>query len=119
VAWGAFLSDFLARAQAELCRAAAEIAHLKVLLTAEGGRLQANLTGNAARPMMQGELARLSRHAALVVNARVRTSPEHLKAVIEDSLRRAAGGSIEVHVAEMTCSRPGRPKPVHRFDAVG
>ncbi len=116
--WKAFALDFMTRAQGEIKTIAGDIAHLKILLSAEGGQLQANLTSNAAPPMFKGDALAPSRSATLVVNARVRTSPEELQALVEKSLRAAAGDSIAVNIAEIASFRPGRPNPVHRFAAV-
>lgn len=116
--WKRFAADFMARCQVEIKKISGDIAHLKILLSAEGGQLQANLTGNAGQALVQGDELSPSRHATLVVNARVRTSPEELKTVVERCLLGAAGVDIRVNVAEMASFRPGRPNPVHRFDAV-
>ncbi|MBI5725807.1 MAG: hypothetical protein HZA50_17740 [Planctomycetes bacterium] len=51
--WKAFAMEFLAQSQAEIRRTGGEIAHFKILLTAAGVKLQANLTSNSAEPMVQ------------------------------------------------------------------
>jgi G3E family GTPase len=116
--WRAFAVDFMARAQSELARIAGDIAHLKILLIAEGGRLQANLTSSAGQPVIRGDISLPSQYATLVVNARVRTSPEQLKATIEECLRQAAAANITVNTAEISSFRPGKPTPIHRFGSV-
>ena len=118
VDWKEFALDFLARTQAELGRVSGDIAHLKVLLIAEGGRLQASLTSSAGTPVMQGGLRAPSRDATLVVNARVRISPEQLKTVVEGCLQQAAAKTVAVNTSEISSFRPGRPVPVHRFSTV-
>ena len=118
VDWNAVALAFVQRVQTESRRLDGQIAHVKILLTAQGGRLQINLTGNGGKPMVQGALPSPSTHATLVINARVQMSPEQLQAVVEDSLAEMAGNSIAVKVAEISSFRPGRPQPVHRLDCV-
>ncbi|MEI7836095.1 MAG: GTP-binding protein [Planctomycetota bacterium] len=113
--WNDFAAAFMQQAQQRLLAAGADIAHVKALLVSDGGRLLMNLTSNTAPLACQGGLVHPSRTTRLIVNARVRTSPETLRGVIEDSLRSAAGDSIASTVTELTSFRPGRPEPVHRF----
>ena len=128
--WRAFCLRFLRRMQDEFRSTSAEIAHLKLLLTAGGEKLQANLTGTGAEPSVQhtpraaNDAARPmdalpvpSGEAAMIVNARVRTGPEELRSVVERCLR-AAGEGIAVEVTEISSFSPARPKPVHRFGKV-
>ncbi|MCY2931135.1 MAG: cobalamin biosynthesis protein P47K [Planctomycetota bacterium] len=117
--WKLFASTFMAAAQTALAGLGADIAHLKILLISEGGRLLMNLTSSAGVPSVQGGLLTPTRRAALVVNARVRTSPEQLQSTVESALRRAAGASITLNLAELTSFRPGRPEPLHRYDPSG
>jgi Ni2+-binding GTPase involved in maturation of urease and hydrogenase len=116
--WKAMALSFLDKLQLQLKQKGNEIAHLKMLVTTPGGRLQANVTSSSAEPMVQGDLPAPSMHATLVVNARVRTSPEELKRAVENCLAQAAGGEITVNIAEISSLRPGRPVPVHRFGEV-
>ncbi|MEI7837350.1 MAG: GTP-binding protein [Planctomycetota bacterium] len=117
--WKPFATAFMSAAQSALGALSADIAHLKILLISEGGRLLMNLTTSAGEPSLQGGLLAPTRHATLVVNARVRTSPEQLRSVIESALRQAAGSSITLNLAELTSFRPGRPEPLHRYDSSG
>jgi G3E family GTPase len=116
--WNDFAGKLLRMAQAEIKSQKGDIAHLKVLVTAEGGHIQGNVVGNSAPPATQGSISKPSRHATVIVNARVRISKELLRKVIEDSLRAAAGESATVNIAELTSFYPGRPRPVHRFGQV-
>ena len=109
---------FLGSLQSRLRQEAAEIAHLKILVTAQDGRLQANLTSSAGEAIVQGDLGAASLHATMVINARVRTTPQQLRAAVEACLAQAAGAAVAVNVAELSSLQPGRPQPVHRFGEV-
>jgi Ni2+-binding GTPase involved in maturation of urease and hydrogenase len=116
--WSTIASDFLRRLQAAVRERSAEMAHVKLLLTAEGGALRASLTDNDSPPVVQGAISTPSRFATLLVNARVRTGPKELKTMVEACLRAAAGDRCTVAFAELTSLRPGRPEPVHRYSSV-
>jgi G3E family GTPase len=116
--WKAYCLRFLRLAKKEFRSCSAEIAHLKILLTAAAGRIQGNLTSNDGEPAVQGRLTDKTHEAQLIVNARVRIEPDRLKATIEKCLRQAAGKSIHVDAKEMACFSPARPQPVHRFGEV-
>lgn len=116
--WNTFGVKFLKQSQAEIERIGGEIAHFKILLTAAGGRLQANLTSNAQQPAIKDNLKSPSTYATLIVNARVRMGPDELKEVVKNCLARAAENGVTVNIAEISSFRPGRPQPAHRFDQV-
>ncbi len=116
--WNTFAKAFLACAQAELSKASGDIAHLKIMLIAAGGRVQANVTGNAAQPLIQGDTLAPSTHATLVINARVRMDPDQLKSAIQTALATAASDSITTNIAELASLSPGTPRPVYRFSEV-
>jgi G3E family GTPase len=116
--WKALALRFLKNLQTGLERQAGEVAHLKLFLAAPAGRLQVNVTSSAGEPLVQGDLAAASTHATLVINARVRISPEQLRAAVEASLAQAAGPTVTVNVAEISSFRPGRPQPVHRYGQI-
>jgi len=113
--WRAFCLDFLARAQAETRARSAEIAHLKLLLSAGEGSIVANATGSGVPPFVQGAIAGSPEDAELLVNARVRLAPQELRETIEGCLRAAAGRGIAVSLGEVRSFAPARPRPTHRF----
>jgi G3E family GTPase len=117
VRWQVFGADLLERFRTRLAASLAEIAHLKILIEAQGGKLKMGLTGSGGEPSVEGSTP-TSPHAVLVVNARVRTSPEELKAIVERCIQDAAGKIISAQVVEISSFRPGRPNPEHRFDTV-
>ena len=116
--WRSFVAAFLAAAQAELARTNGDVAHLKMLLSATGGTVQANLVRSGGAASVQGNGLPPSLAAVMVVNARVQISPDALRSAIEQALRQAcAGRNISFAIADLAALRPGRPTPVHRFAA--
>lgn len=115
--WKAFGASLMERMQTRFVAASAQIAHLKILLTTQGGKLKMSLTSNAGEPSAEGT-APPSLGATLVVNARVRANPEQLKATVERCIKEAAGKTLVADVVEITSFRPSRPNPQHRFDSV-
>jgi len=120
VEWGVFVKDLLEGVRADLRAAAAEIAHLKLYLTAaDSGHIVGNLTGNEAVPFLRGGIEAACLEVAILINARVHCRPDHLRAVIETRLLSLAGRyGIEAAITDMRSFFPGRPQPTHRYDAV-
>lgn len=117
IQWKAVGRDLMERMRSRLTAAGADIAHLKLLLTGSGGRLKMSLTSGVGEISCEGA-AQASTAASLIVNARVRIDPESLKAVVERCLQDAAAATFTAEVREITSFRPGRPKPVHRFNSI-
>ena len=116
--WHAFASALMRGLQARFAASGAQIAHLKILLRAQGEPLRMHLTSTGGGLLAIDGDPRPSKHATLLVNARVRIDPEGLQAAVTDCLRTAAGKTISLAVAELTSFRPGRPNPVHRDNKV-
>jgi G3E family GTPase len=115
--WNEFARGLFGGLHQAFRAASAEVAHLKMSLTAGGGRFQANLTGTAREPGYRTDGAPVGKTAVLIVNARVAIEPERLRGVVEDALRAPPPG-FRIRVSSMACFRPGRPQPVHRFRTV-
>lgn len=116
--WKAFSTDFLRTLQRDLQSQAAEIAHVKLLVTASDTRLAANLTRSDSEVTVTGIAEGDSREAAMIVNARVQTSPDALRSAVERAMTTAAGAGIRATVTDIQCLSPGRPQPTHRYAAV-
>ena len=112
--WKAFGADLMGRMQTRLVAASARIAHLKILLTSQGGKLKMSLTSNAGEPSVEGAASSCDR-ATLVVNARVQADPKELKAIVERCLKESGGNTLSADIVEIISFRPNRPNPVHRF----
>lgn len=118
ICWSEFARDLIGRMQATLQYRQAEIAHLKLLLTAESGAVVANVTSLTEEPSLRGEIAGTPVEAALVVNARVHSDPEALRQVVEEALAAACGLTVTYQVDSMQNFSPAYPTPVHRYESV-
>lgn len=90
----------------------AEIGHLKFVLTSSGKAMWANVTHLAAEPSLGGEPLAQAGGGTLIVNARVRISPEELESVVRGRLE-ATAGEMELHaeVLNLQCFSPAYPQP--------
>jgi len=113
--WRALCLDLMGRMRRELAAQKAEIAHLKLLLTAGPNRLVANLTATDGEPYADGSIEGRPERASLLINARVQTGPDALREVTERCLRAAAGDRVTVSVSSLQSFAPARPRPTHRF----
>jgi Ni2+-binding GTPase involved in maturation of urease and hydrogenase len=115
--WTAFCLEVLQAMRAEFRRVSAEVAHVKLYLTAGGGCVVANLTSSEGLPQIRGSLQGAHQEAVLLVNARVHVGPRQLRTVLERCLRSAAGGAVRVVVDDIQSFAPARPQPTHRFNS--
>ena len=118
VDWPAVSLRLLAHIQAAAQTHRAEIAHVKLALTAPGGQYVANLTSTDSAPVIHGAMDGAPRQVALVLNARVEMAPDTLQTIVEDALR-ALADQVSVHVETLRSLSPGRPTPTHRYARVG
>jgi G3E family GTPase len=116
--WRGFAADLLEAVRKALCAQSAEIAHLKLYLTARGGHLAGNLTGNEVPLSLRGGIDTAAREVSLLINARVHIHPAALQNTVESCMQAAAGSRIEVAITNMRSFFPGRPQPTHRYGAV-
>lgn len=93
----------------------AEVAHVKISLTAEETALVGNLTSTRGRPFLfvQGAEEHASKLAYLILNARVQIDPDPLKEAVEKSLA-SLGENLQVDVTKMECFSPDPPDPPMR-----
>jgi len=118
VDWSALAGEFLEAMRGELRARSAEIAHLKLYITAKGGHVAGNLTSNDGSLSVRGSLDDSVREAALLINARVHDHPDPLRATVERCLRQVTGDRIEATITNMRSFFPGRPEPTYRYQAV-
>jgi hypothetical protein len=112
--WAAFAGELLEAIREDLRTRSAEIAHLKLYLTATGSHVAGNLTSNAGPLSVRGEIPAATRETALLINARVHDQPDLLRATVESGLRRTAGDRVAVTMTNVRSFFPGRPEPIHR-----
>ncbi|MFO0980202.1 MAG: GTP-binding protein [Planctomycetota bacterium] len=117
----AIARELVERLRDGLTERGAEVAHLKVLLEADGRGAVANAIGAGTPVRISQQLAAPVRAATLTLNARVHMDPHQLRALADAALARVLGDHALAGVlGEATQLRPGRPVPTHRFaDADG
>ena len=115
VDWQAFALDLLEAIRGRLRDRSGEIAHLKLYLTTPGAHVAGNVTSNDSPASVRGQIDPARDAVALLVNARVHVQPDVLQAVVEESLRAAAGECIEATITNMRSFFPGRPEPTYRY----
>jgi hypothetical protein len=110
------VGPLLERLDAELTRAGAPIAHLKIFDRAPSGYIRAGICRNGDEPSVDGDLlASPARRHELVVNLRARALP----AVLEEAVARAVAElPATLRVIRQQCFQPSPPVPEHRFRTV-
>ncbi len=112
----AIVGPLLERLDAELTRAGAPIAHLKIFDRAPSGYIRAGICRNGDEPAIEGDLlASPARRHELVINLRARALP----AVLEQAVARATAElPPALRVLHLQAFQPSPPVPEHRFRAV-
>jgi Ni2+-binding GTPase involved in maturation of urease and hydrogenase len=116
--WQALAGKLLEAIRDELRRQSAEIAHLKLYLTAAAGRLVGNVTGNDAPLSLRGEIDGGQTEAVLLINARVHVRPDVLREIVERALEATTRDRMTATITAMHSFFPGRPQPTYRYGAV-
>lgn len=116
-AWKPVCLDLLRALKDSFAASGAEVAHVKLSLTAPGHALIGNLTSNRGTPflLVQGTSEEPSRKALLILNARVHMAPAELEAAVQDALTRVSTSGLSVATERLECFSPGRPVPQHRL----
>lgn len=111
-----FLSRLAGEISSSLDAAGMEVAHLKMALTDDDGRL------GLVNQVMSGTAPEISRafggnvhHGLLTVNLRAEGDPEVLQNIVTQSIKRSAPGGA---IREMAAFRPGQPVPVERVTSI-
>jgi Ni2+-binding GTPase involved in maturation of urease and hydrogenase len=115
----AFLSFLARELQQRLAQSDAEIAHLKMTLSPEGGIGEiavVNLVRNDFVPELSLQLEEPVEKAQLIINLRAEAPPGTLDTVLRAALPAAAGHfpALEFTLDHLEHFRPGRPNPTHR-----
>lgn len=113
------LIDVAGSVQRALAQAGAEIAHLKMTLSPDGGHAigAVNLVRTDAQPELAFALDAGIDTGELTLNLRAEADPEHLEHVVRSALALAGdrfGATIAVDHLERF--RPARPVPTHRMN---
>ncbi|MCZ7644251.1 MAG: cobalamin biosynthesis protein P47K [Planctomycetota bacterium] len=117
VAWKPKMLDLLRNLKDRFAAAGAEVAHVKLSLTAPGHALVGNLTSSRGQPflLVQGTSEEPSDEAYLILNARVHMAPEDLEPAVREALEACAREGLNSKLERLECFRPGRPVPEHRI----
>jgi G3E family GTPase len=118
VDWKALAADLLEAIRVALRARAAEIAHVKLYLTAADGHVVGNLTSNEGPLSVRGGIDPAQREVALLINARVHVQPDVLRATVEGALSATAGDRLEATITNLRSFFPGRPEPTYRYEKV-
>ncbi|MCW8129424.1 MAG: cobalamin biosynthesis protein P47K [Planctomycetota bacterium] len=115
VAWKPVALDLLKALKDAFHERSAEVAHVKLSLTAPGHALTGNLTSTSGHPflMVQGTAEAPSTEALLILNARVQTTPEALREAVEATLETGLPRRLLKEIERLDCFSPSRPVPEH------
>lgn len=116
--WKGLCQDVMQAMRTEFQGVAAEVAHLKLHLTAGESTLLANLTSNRNEPSIRGQIEGSPLEARLLVNVRANIDPARLRSITERCLETVAGEAIRLTIEDSQCFAPTRPEPTHRFQGV-
>jgi Ni2+-binding GTPase involved in maturation of urease and hydrogenase len=107
------VGPLLERLDAELTRAGAPIAHLKIFDRAPSGYIRAGICRNGDEPSVEGDLlASPARRHELVINLRACAVPS----VLEEAVTRATAElPATLRVIQQQCFQPSPPVPEHRI----
>lgn len=115
----AWLREFASALQGRLAERGAEVAHLKMTLSPDGGFREiglVNLVGQDFVPEVGEALPSPLSAGELVVNLRAEAAPEHLLQALEDELAcREGAAGVGLRVEHLESFRPGQPNPTHRM----
>jgi G3E family GTPase len=115
--WRAFCAELVRTLQDALRALPAEVAHLKLHLTAGEGTLVANLTSNAGEMSIRGAAGN-SPQAVLLVNVRAHVDPDRLQRAVRGCLQTVSQGKAQATIDDLQSFSPARPQPKHRYESV-
>jgi len=116
--WRGLAVELMEELKAAFQERRADVAHVKLLLSAAGGHVAANLTRTDGEVLVQGEIPGAPPEAALVLNARVEMSPEALEEIVRAALAAACRTGIVARIEHLKSLSPGRPNPTYRYAGV-
>ena len=117
---GKYLPQLAGDIQKRLQKQNAEIAHLKVTLTPDGGLgdiAAINLVRNDFVPELSLHLEAPLESGQLIINLRAETSPDVLGTAVREALAATAAAfpGMQSTLDHLEHFRPGKPNPTHRF----
>jgi G3E family GTPase len=117
------LKELASLVQKRLRAGKAEVAHLKMTLSPDSGRVEigvVNLVRNDFVPELAMALEEPVRVGQLIINLRAEAAPGVLGMAVRAALTSAAGkfATLKATVEHLEQFRPGKPMPTHRFEGV-
>jgi G3E family GTPase len=116
--WEDFARSLMAALRGAFGEQSSEVAHLKIHLKADSGRLVANLTTSGGQPALRGGIEGAPRDARLLLNVRAHIGPEALRRLVERVVADVCRPPIKLTTEQVECFAPSRPQPTHRYAAV-
>jgi G3E family GTPase len=118
-----FLKELAGEVQTRLRAEGAEVAHLKMTLSPEGGLGEigvVNLVRNDFVPELSMWLEEPVERGQLIINLRAEAAPALLGRVVRQSVEAAgsAFAGLTTELDHLEHFRPGKPTPTHRFQEV-
>ncbi|MBX7209056.1 MAG: cobalamin biosynthesis protein P47K [Verrucomicrobiaceae bacterium] len=113
----ALLQHIAAELRSQLAAQGAEIAHLKMILSADPSGLELaaiNCTRTDAQPELSHTLADPIDSGELLINLRAEAAPEVLDAAVSAALAGLKTQNIQSRTTHSEHFRPGQPVPTHR-----
>lgn len=110
------LLELIGKLHERLVAAQSEAAHLKVIGLCDQSYAVANVVSNLTGPELSLASSSQTRHANIVVNARVATDPAVLEQIVREELTHVCEAhGLKHEVVSLQSFRPGRPVPTHRI----
>jgi G3E family GTPase len=116
--WRGFCINLIKAMQKQFRESSAEVAHLKLHLTADEHTLVANLTSNDGQPFLRGDVQGSSKEAVLLINVRAKVDPDPLRAISQRCIAELSGTTVRATTVDLQSFAPARPTPKHRFQSV-
>lgn len=111
-----FIAELIKSIKERLVEMNIEIAHLKVYEIADKDFAKASLTSIYDDVDFNNKMNESTSNARLIINARISTSPDILKVVIEDALKTVcANCGILTSDYKAECFKPKKPNPTYRM----
>ncbi len=120
----AFLQQLAGAIQSRLQERGAEVAHLKMTLSPDGGLggeiAAVNLVRNDYVPELSFHLEEPVTNGQLILNLRAEAAPDVLGTVVREGLVAAASGvpTLMATLEHLEHFRPGKPTPTHRITSL-
>jgi G3E family GTPase len=118
-----FLKELAGEVQTRLRAEGAEVAHLKMTLSPEGGLGGigvVNLVRNDFVPELSMSLEAPVERGQIIINLRAEAAPALLGRVVRQSVEAAASAvaTLAAQLDHLEHFRPGKPTPTHRFEGI-